>query len=90
MKLNMSSKFDEVEAMDKADKVIGEVVFALNVATACIALIRLGYEAGLRRGWQSDTAECGHEQQPERRVRADPRYGRLYTGQDGMADRRRA
>lgn len=51
---------DEIELMDKASEALNDLMFGLQVVAVGLALIRLGYDAGLKRGWRDKETE-GHE-----------------------------
>jgi hypothetical protein len=52
---------DELEVIEKAQEVIGNVVFGLQVIGAGLALLSFGYKAGIQRGWQ-DAAQAGEHE----------------------------
>lgn len=51
-------KVDEVEMMNRARKAINDVSTLTAIAGMGLSILRFGYEAGLRRGWEAEKEAC--------------------------------
>lgn len=51
-------KVDEVEAMEKTQETLANLIFALQVVALGVSLIQIGFEAGVKRGWESKVETC--------------------------------
>jgi hypothetical protein len=61
---------DELEVMNRATEALNNAIFGLQIMAAGVALIRLGYDAGVKRGWSDKASTCG---EGECRSTASPR-----------------